>query len=142
MAEQYPSDATLLALTQDPATGVEYIATGQTPYHLLFRKLLQRLLLVSERANDMRVYQDSDLTIGIRPGRCFISNASQVYAGATGQVVAANSTTHVWLDTSGNLQIGTSGFPSDRSTFLPLAQVVRPNARLLQNQIRNSCLPC
>ena len=44
MPERYPSDATLLALSADTATGVEYIPTGQSPYYLQFRKLLQGLL--------------------------------------------------------------------------------------------------
>ncbi len=67
MSERYPSDATLLALSQDDATGVEYIPTGRSPYYLEFRKMLYRLLRATERANDLRVHQDGDLTAGVPP---------------------------------------------------------------------------
>ncbi len=70
MSERYPDDATLLAMEQDAATGVQYIPTGQSPYYLHFRKLVHRLLLACGRANDLRVYQDGDLSVGVRPGRC------------------------------------------------------------------------
>lgn len=124
MPERYPDDATLLALTENAATGVAYIPTGQSPYFLEFRKLLQRLLLATERANDLRVYQDGDLTFGVRPGRCYINDTAQNFTGATGQSAGPNATTHVWLDTAGALQTGTSGLPSDRLTFIPLAEIV------------------
>jgi hypothetical protein len=80
MSERYPDDAALLALESDAATGVEYIPTGRSPYYLEFRKLVQRLLLAAERANDLRVYQDGDLSIGVRPGRCLIQNAAVTFA--------------------------------------------------------------
>ena len=124
MPERYPDDATLLALAQDGLTGVEYIATGLSPYHLEFRRMLQRLLLVAGRANDLRVYQDGDLTIGVRPGRCYLNNAVQNHAGTTNLAVSANATTHVWLDAAGLLQTATSGLPTDRTSFVPLAQIV------------------
>jgi len=124
MAERYPEDAALLALTQDAQTGVEYIPTGKSPYHLEFRKLLQRTLLACERANDLRVYQEGDLTIGVRPGRCLIQDNAIDFAGQEGVAVDDSSTTHVWLDDAGQLQTGESGLPADRTTFLPLAQVV------------------
>ena len=37
MAEVYPSDNTLLNIESESETGVEYIATGQSPYYLQFR---------------------------------------------------------------------------------------------------------
>ena len=123
MTERYPDDASLLAINQDPATGVEYIRTGQSPYYLAFRKLLYRLLRATERANDLRVYQDGDLTVGVRPGRASIQNAPIAFAGTTGMSLATDATHHVWLDNAGNVQTGTSGFPADRTTFVPLAEV-------------------
>ncbi len=124
MPERYPDDATLLALSQDAATGVEYIPTGRSPYHLEFRKMLQRLLVVAERANDLRVYPDGDLTIGVRPGRSYINDGPHDYTGTTDLAVTPNATTHIWLDSTGTLQTGTSGLPSDRTTFVPLAEIV------------------
>lgn len=123
MAEQYPSDAALLELEQDPRTGVEYIATGRSPYYLEFRRMLQRLLLCVYRANDFRVYQDGELSVGVRTGRCVIGNQSVTLAQVNTLTVANNATTHLWLDTTGAVRTGTSGLPADRTTHLPLAKV-------------------
>jgi len=123
MTERYPTDANLLALTEDADTGVAYVETGRSPYYLEFRRMLQRLLLATKRANDLRVYQDGDLTVGIRGGRCFVGGAAHHYAGAANQSVTADAVNYVYLDDEGALQINTAGFPSDRTTFLPLAVV-------------------
>lgn len=122
MTERYPDDATLLAMSQDEATGVEYIPTGRSPYYLEFRKLVHRLLRAAERANDLRVYQDGDLSVGVRPGRCRIGETSLNHAGATGHAIAADTTTYLWLDDAGSVQSG-AALPSDRTTFVPLAEV-------------------
>ena len=66
MAEVYPSDNELLNLQSDSETGVEYIATGTAPYYVEFRKLLYRLLLASRRANDLRIYDEGGLNIGVK----------------------------------------------------------------------------
>ena len=123
MPESYPDDASLLALTEDQATGVEYISTGRSPYVLEFRKLVQRVLLAGGRANDLRVYQDGDLTIGVRAGRCFVNNSTVDYAGAAGVTVSSDTTVYIWLDSAGVLQTSTVGLPSDRTGFVPLAEV-------------------
>ncbi|MEX2672514.1 MAG: hypothetical protein WD294_10430 [Phycisphaeraceae bacterium] len=123
MNERYPDDATLLALEADTHTGVEFIRTGQSPYFLEFRRMLHRLLEATRRANDLRVYQEDDLTIGIRSGRCVIHDAAISFTGQSGLAVANNATTHVWLDAAGLLQIGTDGLPTTRADFVPLAQV-------------------
>lgn len=124
MPERYPTDTELLGLTQDAATGVDYIATGRSPYHLEYRRSLQRLLRATERANDLRVYPDDDLSVGVRPGRCFIGEDALAFVGQTGIALAPSATTHLWLDDSGLVQSSASGLPSDRSTFVPLAEVV------------------
>ncbi|MAE62302.1 MAG: hypothetical protein CMJ49_13215 [Planctomycetaceae bacterium] len=124
MSERYPNDTALLALTEDAATGVEYIPTGTTPYYLEFRKLLQRTLLAAERANDLRAYEDGDLSIGVRPGRCVIGNSVIGYAGSTLQSVTNNTTTYVYIDAGGTLQLSTSAMPTDRTAFIPIAEVV------------------
>jgi hypothetical protein len=122
MGEWYPDDASLLTLTQDPATGVEYIPTGQSPYYLSFRRLLYRLLRATERANDFRVYQDGALSLGVRPGRAHLAGQAIDFAGQTGIGIGAEVTVHVWLDDQGLVQTGNS-WPSDRTSFLPLATV-------------------
>jgi hypothetical protein len=123
MVEHYPDDATLLTLEADDATGVEYIATGKSPYHLQFRRMLYRLLRAAERANDLRIYQDGNLTIGVRPGWVYINQTAVSFAGSSGIALSASDTHSVWLDATGTIQTATSGFPSDRTTFVPLAVV-------------------
>lgn len=44
------------------------------------------------------------------------------YAGAVSQALTASQTNYVYLDTSGNLTINTSGFPA--GSHVPLAEVV------------------
>ncbi|MEM9914544.1 MAG: hypothetical protein AAF911_06265 [Planctomycetota bacterium] len=122
--ERYPTDAELLAITQDPTTGVDYIPTGRSPYILDYRRSLHRTLRAAERANDLRVYLDGDLTVGVRPGRCFIGESPVVFAGQTGLGVQASATTSLWLDANGQVQSATDGLPTDRATFIPLAEVV------------------
>ncbi len=46
------------------------------------------------------------------------------FAGMSGVAIADNASTHVWLDDAGNIQTGTAGLPADRTTFLPLAEIV------------------
>jgi len=123
MSEYYPQDAALLALTSDAETGVEYIPTGLSPYYLGFRKLVHRMLDATRRANDLRVYQDGALTIGVRPGRCGVAATAIGFAGATEVSLTDNATNHVWLDAAGAVQTGTSGLPADRARFVPLASV-------------------
>ena len=41
---------------------------GQSPYHVSFYKMQQRLLNVARRAGDLRVYKDGPLTFGVRTG--------------------------------------------------------------------------
>ncbi len=122
--ERYPTDAELLSLTQDPATGVDYIPTGKSPYVLDYRRSLHRSLRAAERANDLRVYLDGDLSVGVRPGRCFIGNTPIAFAGQAGLSLTPNTTTHLWLDAEAAVQTSISGLPADRATFIPLAEVV------------------
>jgi len=124
MSERYPDDAALLALEADDATGVAYIPTGKSPYYLEFRKLVHRLIRAAERANDLRVYPSDDLAIGVRPGRCYIAGGAVAFAGEEPIAVANNQTSAVWLDTAGQVRVDPSGLPSDRTTFVPLAEVV------------------
>jgi len=123
MTERYPSDEALLAIESDAATGVEMIPTGASPYYLQFRRLVQRLLLACTRANDLRVYEDGDLTFGVRPGSCVIADTAIDFAGVSEQPLDNNVTTTIWLDGTGTIQTSTNGLPSDRTAFVPLARV-------------------
>ena len=104
MAEVYPSDSALNALLSEAETGVEYIPTGTTPYYLHFRKLLYRLLLATRRANDLRVFDEGGLSIGVKAGKFFNGSSFVVYAGSSGNALADNqSAIYIYLDISGNL---------------------------------------
>ena len=72
MAEVYPSDNALLNIETDSETGVEFIPTGQSPYYLQFRRLLYRLLLATKLANDLRVYDEGGLDIGVKSGKFWL----------------------------------------------------------------------
>jgi hypothetical protein len=104
MAEVYPSDNTLLNIQSDDETGVEYIATGTSPYYLQFRKLLYRLLLATRRANDLRVYDEGNLDIGVRKGKFWIGTELVSYEGSSGNTLADDKAgIYVYLDSSGSL---------------------------------------
>lgn len=126
MAEVYPSDSELVNIQSDSETGVEYIPTGTAPYYLQFRKLLYRLLLASRRANDLRVYDEGGLDIGVKPGKFWLGTQLVSYAGSSGNTLADDKQNiYVYLDSSGSLVTDEySGFPSMATTpHVRLAQV-------------------
>ncbi len=118
MAEVYPSDNELLNLQSDGETGVEYIPTGTAPYYLHFRKLLHRLLLAARRGNDLRVYDEGGLEIGVKAGKFWLGTELISYAGSTGNVLADNQPSiYVYLDAQGGLVTNEyAGFPNMATT--------------------------
>ena len=104
MAEAYPSDNELLNMTVDADTGVEYIPTGTAPYYLHFRKLLYRLLLATKRANDLRVFDEGGLDIGVMSGKYWVGTSLVSYSASSGNTLADNKANiFVYLDAGGNL---------------------------------------
>jgi len=104
MAEVYPSDNELLNIQSDSETGVEYIATGTTPYYLEFRRLLYRLLLATRRANDLRTYDEGGLDIGVKPGKFWLGTELISYEGSSGNTLADDKQNiYIYLDSSGSL---------------------------------------
>ncbi len=104
MVEAYPSDNELLNLQSDAETGVEYIPTGTAPYYLHFRRLLHRLLLATRRANDLRVYDEGGLDIGVKAGTFWLGADLVAFAGSTGNTLADDKTAiYVYLDAQGAL---------------------------------------
>ena len=104
MAEVYPSDNELLNIQSDDETGVEYIPTGTAPYYLHFRKLLYRLLLAMRRANDLRVYDEGGLDIGVKAGKFWLGTQLISYGGSSGNALADDKANiYVYLDSAGNL---------------------------------------
>ena len=134
MSEIYPSDNDLLAITSDDDTGVEYIATGQIPYYLQFRKLLYRLLLSVKRGNDFRVYKAGGLDIGVKPGKCWDNSIALIdYVGISGVGLADDKTNiYVYLNSTGALITNEyTAFP-DMSTIphLRLSKITTLNGEI------------
>ena len=126
MAEVYPSDNELLNMQSDSETGVDYIPTGTAPYYLHFRKLLYRLLLAARRSNDLRVYDEGGLDMGVKPGKFWLSTELVSYAGSLGNTLADDKQNiYIYLDSSGTLITNEySGFPNMAATpHIRLAQV-------------------
>jgi hypothetical protein len=126
MAEVYPSDNELLNMQSDSETGVEYIPTGTAPYYLHFRKLLYRLLLAAQRANDLRVYDEGGLDVGVKPGKFWLGTVLISYAGSTGNTLADDKANiYIYLDSSGTVVTDEySAFPDMAATpHIRLAQV-------------------
>ena len=118
MAEVYPSDNELLNIQSDSETGVEYIPTGTSPYYLQFRKLLYRLLLATRRANDLRVYDEGGLDIGVKDGKFWLGTELVNYDGSSGNTLADDKANiYVYLDSAGELVSNEySSFPNMATT--------------------------
>lgn len=118
MAEVYPSDNELLNLQSDSETGVEYIATGTAPYYVEFRKLLYRLLLAARRANDLRVYDEGGLDIGVKAGKFWLVTSLISYGGSSGNTLADDKANiYIYLDSSASLVINEyTDFPDMATT--------------------------
>lgn len=118
MSEVYPSDNELLNMQSDSETGVEYIPTGTSPYYLQFRKLLYRLLLAVRRANDLRVYDEGGLDIGVKEGKFWLGTGLVSYGGSSGNTLADDKASiYVYLDSAVSLVINEySSFPDMATT--------------------------
>jgi hypothetical protein len=118
MAEVYPSDNELLNIQSESETGVEYIPTGTAPYYPEFRKLLYRLLLAAQRANDLRVYDENGLDVGVKAGRFWLGTQLISYSGSSGNTLADDKEhIYIYLDSSGNLVTSEySSFPNMTTT--------------------------
>ena len=118
MAEVYPTDSELLNIVSEMETGVEYVPTGQAPYYLEFRKLLYRLLLASRRANDLRVFDEGGLDIGVKSGKFWVGTSLVSYTGSSGNTLADDKANiYIYLDSAGNLVTNEySAFPDMTSS--------------------------
>lgn len=126
MTETYPTDAQLSAMSgaSDPEQEVLFVPIGQTPYYTSFYKMLWRLLNVSRRAGDLRVYKDGDLTYGVRAGSWLVGDTLVSYAGSSGNALTNNAANYIYLTAAGTLTRNTSGFPAASATpHIPLAVI-------------------
>ena len=117
MSEVCPSDNELLNIVSDSETGVEYIPTGLSPYYVQFRRMLYRLLLAARRANDLRVYDEGGLDIGVKAGAFWNGTELVNYAGSGGNTLADDKEEiFVYINSSGGLVIDEyDGFPDMKS---------------------------
>jgi len=123
MAEVYPSDNELLNIQSDGETGVEYIPTGEAPYYLKFRKMLYRMLLAAKRANDLRIYDEGGLDVGVKSGKFWLGTELVSYNGSIANTLADDKDNiYVYLDSSGSL------VTNEYSSFPDMATV--PHIRL------------
>ena len=128
--EQFPGDSTVEALdgTTDTLTGLPYVAKGVNPtstpaYEVQFNRRLQRQNGILASVRQGMVVDEGSLKIGVYPIDYTLGGTRKSYAGATAQSVPDDSTRYVYLDSSNALQIQSS-WPTDISSFLPLAEVV------------------
>ncbi len=129
MTEIYPTDAELndLSGTTDSEQEVLFIPTGESPYYTSFYKTLFRLLDVSRRAGDLRVYKDGDLTFGVRSGRFMDGLTEVIYGGESDKELTNNEANSIYLWNDGGtatVSVSTSGFPDQAiARHIPLAVI-------------------
>jgi len=127
--EAYPADEAILALdgTIEAATGLAYIAKGVGPnsspsYEIQYNRRQRRQNAIVAAVRGGQVVDESGLKIGVYPLIYTLGGVRKSFDGATNQAVPDGATRKVYLDASNALQIQTS-FPTDLTTFLPLATV-------------------
>ena len=113
MAETYPSDAALNALsgTTDAEQEVQYPTTFESPYFNTFFRMLSRLLDVARRAGDLRVFQDGDLTYGVRAGNYFNDDTLVDFSAVAAQGINDEKTTYIYITMAGVLTESETSFP-------------------------------
>ncbi len=128
--EQFPSDATIEALDgmTDTLTGLPYVPKGVNPtstpsYEVQFNRRLHRQNMILAPWRQGMVTDEGNLMIGVYPIDYTLGGQRKSFAGATNQAVPDDATRYVYLDSSNTLQIQ-SAWPTDISSFLPLAEVV------------------
>ncbi len=128
--EAYPTDAAVEALdgTVDAGTGLVYVAKGVGPnstpsYEVQYNRRLQRMNAALSTLRQGMVVDEGSLMVGVYPIAYSLGGVAKMFEGATAQAVPDNATRKVYLDSANALQIA-AAFPSDETTYLPLATVV------------------
>ena len=122
MSEIFPDDADLLAMVEDPQTGVPFIATGTAPYYLQFRQMLYRLL-VNLGPLGCRVFATGPLCVQVRPGRYWLGGQLRQFPGTAADLaITDNATNSIYLSADNTAAVTTGDWPTDE--HVKLAQVV------------------
>jgi hypothetical protein len=130
MAESYPADATLNALsgTTDTPTGAAYPTIGEAPYYTAMYKMLRQILTaIGPTIANLQPYVDDggDHTLGVRSGT--VNNGDGTIGTFAGGTIALENgeTNYVYLAlVSGAWTItkDTTSYPADADYF-PIATV-------------------
>jgi len=127
----WPPDTQVLALlgSTDPKTQLDYIESDTGPDST--PPLSVRETRREQRLNDNlaplmfgRVFDEGSLKIGVVGGDYILGGSVKTFAGVTAQAITDNATNYVYIDQLNALVVNTTGFPSDLTTFVPLAEVV------------------
>ena len=137
--EVWPADATIEGLNgdTDDAIGLTYILAGTspqstTPLRVQYWRREHRQNQLLAPSAELRLVKTAALAVGCYPGTFAIRGTSYNYAGQTAQTGAdgvlfsnGDDTYYLWLDATNALRMATdgTGWPSDKSTFVPLAEV-------------------
>lgn len=120
--------------TTDPATGLPYIAKGTGPasipsYEVQYNRRLHRQNRVLAAWRQGMVVHEGGLNIGVYPIDFVMGGVRRSFLGATGVAVPDDSSLVVYLDNTLNLRMQTT-WPTDITSYLPLAAVVTSNGQL------------
>jgi hypothetical protein len=128
--ERWAADGVIQALdgTTDPATGLPFIPKGTGPtsspsLEIQYNRRLARQNGILAGWRQGMVVDEGDLKIGAYPIAFTLRGIRRSFDGASGIAVSDDATTRVYLDTNGLLQTQ-ADFPSDVTSYLPLAEVV------------------
>ena len=118
MTELYPTDSDLnnLSGTTDTEQEVAYPTIFESPYYTTFYKMLYRLLNVTRRAGDLRVYKDGDLSFGVRAGQFLNGDSAISFSAVSEQNLTDNATNYIYITANGTLTTSTTGFPTPSTT--------------------------
>lgn len=135
--EAYPSDSDILALDGgvDLPTGLPYVAKGVGPtstptYEIQYNRRLARQNAILAAVRQGMVVDEGSLQIGMYPIDYTLGGVRKSFPGAMDQSIPDDTSRVVYLDANNDLQIQSS-FPTDLTTFLPLATVVTAAGKLI-----------
>ncbi len=127
--EVWPADATIELLdgTVDAGTGLPYVPKGTGPgshpsYEVQYNRRLQRQNAMLQSVRQGMVVDEGALKIGVYPVTYTLGGLRRTFAGATNVSVPDDASRVIYLDEAGTLQVQV-GWPSDPTTYLPLATV-------------------
>lgn len=142
----HPSDGVIVGLNgqTDASTGLDYIARGvnansSPSYEVQFNRRLLRQNQILSLIRQGAVVDEGGLNFGVYPIAYRMGGVDKSFDGATGQTVADDATTFVWIDSSNALQTGAS-LPVDPATYLPLAQIVSASGAMTITDLRSRML--